>query len=184
MHGLLDGSSAWVLMGPRTGLAYLLADMGYDVWMGNSRGNRYSRKHISLNPDSRRRSERRAFWDFSWHQTGVIDLPAMIDYVLAETGSAKLHYIGHSQGTTTYFVMVAELPEYNEKILVMQALAPVAFMSNLRSPVVRAAGAFLNTLDVSAHSMRMFMTYSLLNDLNQCLADHQCAGHVRIPAQQ
>lgn len=148
MHGLLDASSGFVIMGPYSGLAYLLADRGYDVWMGNARGNRYSRKHVTRNPDGRR-SERRAFWSFSWHEVGVIDVPEMIDYVLVETGFEKLHYIGHSQGTTSFFVMASELPEYNAKILTMQALAPVVFMSNLRSPLVRAATAFLNSLDVS-----------------------------------
>lgn len=148
MHGLLDASSTWVIMGPNKGLAYLLADRGYDVWMGNARGNRYSRKHVRLNPDGRR-SERRQFWQFSWHEIGVIDVPEMIDYVLADTGFEQLHYIGHSQGTTSFFVMAAERPEYNAKILAMQALAPVAFMSNLRSPLVRAASAFQNSLDVS-----------------------------------
>lgn len=72
----------------------------------------------------------------------------MIDYVLDHTGFEKLHYIGHSQGTTSFFVMASERPAYNDKILSMQALAPVAFMSNLRSPFVRAASYFLNTLDV------------------------------------
>lgn len=115
--------------------------------MGNARGNRYSRQHVSLDPDGRRR-DRRRFWDFSWHEVGVIDLPVMIDYVLDHTKYQQLHYIGHSQGTTSFFVMTSELPDYNDKIIAMQALAPVAFMSNLRSPIVRAAAVFLNTLDV------------------------------------
>lgn len=125
-----------------------MADLGYDVWLGNARGNRYSRQHIRFNPDGNR-SNRRNFWDFSWHQVGVIDLPTMIDYVLDETDFPKLHYIGHSQGTTSFFVMGSELPAYNDKIIAMQALAPVAFMSNLRSPMIRAASVFLNSLDVS-----------------------------------
>lgn len=145
MHGLLDSSGTWVVMGPNNGFAYMLADLGYDVWMGNARGNRYSRAHISYNPDGWRR---RNFWSFSWHEIGIYDLPAMIDYVLEQTGQERLQYIGHSQGTTSFFVMAAEKPEYNDKIITMQALAPVAFMSNLRSPFVRAMVLFLNTLDV------------------------------------
>lgn len=117
------------------------------MWLGNARGNRYSRRHISLNPDGKRK-ERRKFWQFSWHEIGVVDLPEMIDYVLNETGYKQLHYIGHSQGTTSFFVMASEMPEYNNKILSMQALAPIAFMKNLRSPFIRAAALALNTIDV------------------------------------
>lgn len=72
-------------------------------------------------------------------QIGIRDLPAMLDYILSQTQYEKLHYIGHSQGTTTFFVMASQVPAYNDKILSMQALAPVAFLSHLKSPLVRAA---------------------------------------------
>lgn len=151
MHGLLDSSSTWVLMGPDNALAYLLADAGYDVWMGNARGNRYSRKHVTLNPDGNRRNRQR-FWKFSWHDIGTIDLPTMIDFILETTGFEKLHYIGHSQGTTSFFVMASEQPEYNKKIILMQALAPIAYMRNLRSPIGRSLARLLDRGEVSIFS--------------------------------
>lgn len=141
VHGLLDSSATWVLSNPQNALAYALVDAGYDVWLGNCRGNTYSRNHTHLNPDGRRR-ERQRFWSFSWHEIALHDLPAMIDYVLDQTRWKQLHYIGHSQGTTAFFILCSERPEYNRKILLMNALAPVAFMSNLRSPIMRAVGVF------------------------------------------
>ncbi|OWR48427.1 lipase 1 precursor [Danaus plexippus plexippus] len=131
MHGLLGSADDFVVAGVESGLAYQLSRGGYDVWLGNARGNKHSRRHTHLRPlDSK-------FWDFTWHEIGVYDLPAMIDYAFEKSGSTTLKYIGHSQGTTSFFVMASERPEYNAKISLMVALSPVAFMSHVRSPIIR-----------------------------------------------
>jgi hypothetical protein len=44
-HGLLSSSADWVVTGPRHALAFLLADRGYDVWMGNFRGGTVATQH-------------------------------------------------------------------------------------------------------------------------------------------
>ena len=68
---------------------------------------------------------------------GVYDLPASIDYVLNATSSEKLTYIGHSQGTTEFFVLLSERPEYNQKITKMIALAPIAYSTHIYNPFLR-----------------------------------------------
>jgi lysosomal acid lipase/cholesteryl ester hydrolase len=128
-HGLLASSDSWVINGPGKSLPYILADIGYDVWLGNARGNTYSRSHVSLASDDPK------FWDFSFHEMGVHDLPAEIDWILNVTGHKKLYYIGHSMGTTMSYVMASMRPEYNDKVDFMVSLAPVAFMSRVKSPI-------------------------------------------------
>lgn len=85
----------------------------------------------------------------SWHEIGKIDTPTMIDYVLNATGVSQVFYISHSQGSTSFFVMASELPEYNEKVKLMVALAPVAYASHMTSYVVKAISFFAGTVEVS-----------------------------------
>jgi lysosomal acid lipase/cholesteryl ester hydrolase len=50
-------------------------EAGYDVWLGNNRGNIYSRGHKTKKPDG-------DYFYFSFWELGKYDLPAMIDLVL------------------------------------------------------------------------------------------------------
>jgi lysosomal acid lipase/cholesteryl ester hydrolase len=38
--------------------ALVLANLGYDVWLGNNRGNRFSLAHLYRDPNEK------SFWDF------------------------------------------------------------------------------------------------------------------------
>ncbi len=94
-HGILDSSDCWIMNTPDKAPGFIAAADGYDVWFGNSRGNKYSRDHVKLDPDSDN-----SFWFFDWEQMGTYDITAEIQYILDQTKQAKVAYIGHSQGTT------------------------------------------------------------------------------------
>lgn len=143
-HGLLGSSDCWILNGADNALAYNLADAGYDVWMGNARGTTYSRRNVKIP------SILPTFWDFSWNEIAVIDMPAMIDYALNKTGKKDCHYVGHSQGTTVYFVMLSTLTENNKKIRSAHMLAPVAFMDHMQTPLTVLAPLTANPNVVTA----------------------------------
>nr|XP_053646072.1 lipase lipl-1-like [Cherax quadricarinatus]XP_053646080.1 lipase lipl-1-like [Cherax quadricarinatus] len=132
-HGLLSSSADWVMNTPDKALAYILADAGYDVWLTNVRGNIYSRNHTEISPDDIK------FWSFSWDEMAVYDATAGIDYVLETTGESSLYYVGFSMGTTIFFALMSEKPEYNDKVRVMVGLAPVAYLEYAKGPIIEVA---------------------------------------------
>lgn len=152
--GLFSSSADFVLMGPNKSLALFSSDHGYDVWLGNNRGNKYSRMHQTLDPDSNLE-----YWDFSWHEMGTEDLPTIIDFVLNVTGQSKLDYIGHSQGTCVFFVMASTKPEYNQKIRSMHALAPSIFMSHMKSNALNWANVLMDTVHATENNSREMLRY-------------------------
>ncbi|XP_011565022.3 lipase 3 [Plutella xylostella] len=140
-HGLLGSSADWVIPGPRHALAYILSDAGYDVWLANVRGNTYSRAHISRKVDSFQ------FWNFTFHEVAQHDLPTVIDYIMrVKGGKTHLHYVGHSMGTTVLFALLSTKPRYNKILKAGYALAPVAYMSDIRSPIKMLA-RFSNNIE-------------------------------------
>lgn len=143
-HGFLCSSADWVIPGKDKGLAFILADQGYDVWLGNFRGNTYSRAHVSLSPSDSK------FWNFSFHEMGIYDLPAMILHI-TNTTSQPLHtYIGHSMGTTASYVMALEHPEIAQMVRMIISFAPVAFLEHMKSPI-RFFTPFATDYEIIAH---------------------------------
>lgn len=69
----------------------------------------------------------------SFHEIGLYDIPAMVDFVLKQSGSKQLQFVGHSMGTSAFLVMCSMRPLYNSKIQTAVLLSPVAFkaVSNL-----------------------------------------------------
>ncbi|CAG2104797.1 unnamed protein product [Medioppia subpectinata] len=90
-------------------IAFTLSSCGYDVWLGNTRGNRYSNTH--QNPT----------WDKLWN------------YTFTET--ASIAYIGHSMGTTSMLTLLSLIPDFERHIRPIILLAPIAHLSNTGSIV-------------------------------------------------
>ncbi|XP_039079270.1 lipase member J isoform X2 [Hyaena hyaena] len=132
-HGLLTSASSWISNLPNSSLGFILADAGYDVWLGNSRGNTWARRHLSLKTNSRE------FWAFSFDEMAKYDLPASIDFIVKHTGQEEIFYVGHSQGTTIAFITFSTIPKIAEKVKIFFALAPVFSIKYSDSPLIKMA---------------------------------------------
>ncbi|KAM4103560.1 hypothetical protein ACJW30_06G088000 [Castanea mollissima] len=128
-HGLMMDGITWLLLPPDQSLTFLLADNGFDVWLANTRGSKYSRGHTSLSPNEP------AYWDWSWDELVAYDLPATFQYVHDKAGQ-KLHYVGHSLGTLIALAAFSKHQLLN--VLRSTALlCPIAYMGQIVSPLAK-----------------------------------------------
>lgn len=66
----------------------------------------------------------------------LYDLPAALYHVSNVTQRpGDIIYIGHSMGTTMFFVLSSLRPQVAKNVKLMVALAPVAYMTHVRSPI-------------------------------------------------
>ncbi len=75
-HGVVDSSDCFIMNYANVAPAFKYVRAGYDVWLGNNRGTKYSLGHKTLT------TKDKAYWQFSWTELGKYDLPAMIEYTL------------------------------------------------------------------------------------------------------
>ncbi|KAI3922399.1 hypothetical protein MKX01_006088 [Papaver californicum] len=127
-HGLFMGGDSWFLNSKEQSLGYILADQGFDVWVGNVRGTHWSHGHVSLSV------ENKEYWDWSWQELALYDLAEMIEYVHAITNS-KVLVVGHSQGT------VMSLAAFTRSDIVDMVegaalLCPISYLSHCTAPLV------------------------------------------------
>lgn len=153
-HGILDSADCWIMHYGNVAPAFQLVRAGYDVWLGNQRGNKYSKGHTSLDVKSK------AYWQFSFTEMGEYDAPAQIEYALSYTGRSKVTYIGHSQGTSQMFAALSRQPDYwKQKMNLFIALAPVTSLHDTSSPLVRMMTSIQKTVEDVADSLHVYTIF-------------------------
>ena len=121
-QGFLEIGGTWFFNPNAKSIGSYLAQHCYDVWVGNNRGTIRSYKHVNMtdyDPE---------YWKFSFHEMAVYDLPANIDFVLNHTNQSKVIYIGHSQGTTQFFIQNTLHSNFAQKIKAFVGLGPIMYL--------------------------------------------------------
>lgn len=128
-HGAMMTSEAWLTAPNRTipdgnggvipsTLPHVLLHSGYDVWIANRRGNKYSCKHVNLSTNDP------AFWSFSLDEPACQDLPAVIDFIREITEYKQVSVIAFSQGAAETLASLSMIRGMDKKVNLAILLAP------------------------------------------------------------
>lgn len=119
-HGLCTNSELFVLGSEyRKNLPYLLVELGWEVWLGNNRGNKYSRKHMKMPVSDAR------FWDFLLDEFAYYDIPDSLNYIhLLYRPSDKITFVGFLQGCAQLFASLSLHPQLHDHLNLFVGLSP------------------------------------------------------------
>ncbi|MCB9760900.1 MAG: alpha/beta hydrolase [Alphaproteobacteria bacterium] len=118
VHGISSNHHSWDLS-PDRSLAVYLAEAGFDPWLLDLRGH----------GDALEDAEGRRQWGgWSLDDYGRHDLPAAVDYVLAQTGAERLGYVGHSLGGMVGAIYAGTVPGAVDRLSALVAVgSPMDF---------------------------------------------------------
>ncbi|XP_043713736.1 triacylglycerol lipase 1 [Telopea speciosissima] len=166
-HGLFLGGDIWFANSIQQSLGFILADHGFDVWVGNVRGTHWSRGHVSFSEKDKE------FWDWSWQELALYDLVEMITYVYSITNS-KIFYVGHSQGTIMALAAFTQ-PDIVEMVEAAALLCPISYLGHISAQFV------LSMVSMHLDQMLLAMGIHQLNfrsDMGVQLMDSFCDGRI------
>lgn len=105
----------------RTNLPEALHDEGYDVFIANPRGTKYSRGHTHLSAEHEHEYYgRQKYWDWGAEDLALTDIPAMVDKII-ETRKydmnlcQKVQIVTHGQAGNYGLMLLNEHPETAEE---------------------------------------------------------------------
>ena len=98
MHGVGGNAARWLnrVNQEIDSIPVALAKQGYDVWLGNTRGSSMAKEHEQLDWEL----DEAEYWDFSFPEIAMNDLPALLSTVYDETGGKKINFVGFQLGAT------------------------------------------------------------------------------------
>eukprot|EP00826_Nyctotherus_ovalis_P034902 TRINITY_DN2948_c0_g1_i12.p1 TRINITY_DN2948_c0_g1~~TRINITY_DN2948_c0_g1_i12.p1 ORF type:complete len:404 (+),score=67.93 TRINITY_DN2948_c0_g1_i12:173-1384(+) len=143
-HGLLDTAFSFLYQSIEENLPIKLYNEGYDIWLGNVRGSRYSLGHTHLDSGN----QHGPYWYFSYDEMAKYDLPAMLAYVKSITRAPKVKYICHSQGCALITALGALDPEFlGSMVNTTVALAPAVYLQ-FQSSITFILAEWANLINV------------------------------------
>ena len=130
MHGMGGDPNDWINNDAKSSMGYYMAEQGFDVWLGTSRGYEWARGHT--NP----KMSRGDYFNYSWAECGLFDIPAFYQKIQDDYGNPeqKIIYMAHSRGTTQFFVSLLDpttteyITKYTERFY---AFAPIVYLTHI-----------------------------------------------------
>ncbi|KAL3276452.1 hypothetical protein HHI36_011833 [Cryptolaemus montrouzieri] len=138
-HSFVANAEIWVDKGDLSLGLYLL-DKGYEVWLGNLRGSKYSNTHLNYTMSDFE------YWDFSFHEQGYYDMKSQFDLVQRITNRNDIVFISYSMAGTSSIAYASLRPNHAKNSLkAIINIGSLIHISNMQGAARDVANILENT---------------------------------------